>query len=221
MKKTLIMLVEDHPEYRDAIEMALKRESDLELDSLFGMAETALRAIQDRKAERPDIVLLDLNLPGMSGIEALPWFREYCPKAKIIVLTQSDAESDVVQAIRLGASGYLLKSSTLKQIKEGIRSVVDGGAPLDSAVARFILDTLRLKPLKEELKTSLSEREMEILSLLADGLSKKQIASQLKIGTTTVVTHVNHIYEKLEATNAPSAVSKAYRLGLFPEDSER
>jgi len=214
-----IMLVEDHPEYREVIEMALDQEPDLNLASQFGTAETALRSIQDnRLGNRIDMVLLDINLPGMSGLEALPWFKKYVPETRIILLTQSDMEADVLQAISQGASGYLLKSSTLQQIVDGIRVVISGGASLDSGVASFILKTLKAKLSKDAMKVALSERELEVLTLLAEGLSKKEIADRLKIGTTTVVTHVTHIYEKLDVTSAPAAVNRAHRMGIFSDE---
>jgi DNA-binding NarL/FixJ family response regulator len=216
-RKISIMLIEDHPEYREVIELALKKEDDLELISQFGTAERALRSLQDMSTRRePDIILLDLNLPGMNGLEALPFFRSAMPGVKIIILTQSDREADVYQAITLGAAGYLLKSSTLTNIIENIRTVMNGGAPLDAKVARYILTTLQTKPSKTEADHPLlSPREMEVLNLMAEGLVKKEIAETLNISTATVVTHANHIYEKLHANNAPSAIDKAHRLGLF------
>ena len=121
----------------------------------------------------------------------------------------------MLRAISRGASGYLLKSSTLDQITEGIRSIMAGGASLDTGVARFILETLQTKLPKNEIEQVLTPRELEILTLLGEGLVKKEIADQLGISYTTVDTHVAHIYEKLEVRNAPSAVNKAHRLGLF------
>jgi len=211
------MLVEDHPEYRDAIELALAKESGMELTSQFGTAERALRNLKHAKKYKvPDVILLDLNLPGMDGLDALPLFSAALPTVKIIILTQSDREADVLKAITLGAAGYLLKSATLKQITEGIRKVYRGGASLDSKVAQFILKTLKTILPPDEIKQSLTEREMEVLTLLAEGCVKKEIADRLCISSTTVVTHVSHIYEKLNATNAPSAINKAYRMGIFP-----
>lgn len=216
-KKIHIILVEDHPEYREVIEMALGREPDMELTGQYGSAERALHDLKhDQKHKATGIILLDINLPGMSGLDAIPLISEACPEAKIIVLSQSDRESDVLKAITLGAAGYLLKSASRRQIIDGIHTVIGGGATLDARVARFILKTLQAKlpktPAKEPL---LSKREMEVLTLLAAGLAQKEIADRLSIGGTTVVTHINHIYEKLGVTNAPAAVDKAHRSGLF------
>lgn len=216
-RKIRIMLIEDHPEYREVIELSMSKEQDLELISQFGTAERALRSLQDLSTRQvPDIILLDLNLPGMNGLEAIPFFDTALPDVKIIILTQSDREADVFRAISVGASGYLLKSSTLMSITENIRSVMDGGAPLDAKVARYILTTMKANLSETEVETPLlSPREMEVLNLMAEGLAKKEIADRLNISTNTIVTHAAHIYEKLNANNAPSAINKAHRLGLF------
>lgn len=220
MKRTIrVMLVEDNPEYREVISLALEDESGIELISQFGTSEIALRSLQDMSTRKvPDLVLLDLRLPGMDGLDSLPYFKSALPDAKIMILTQSDDEADVLRAISRGASGYLLKSSRVNQITDGISTVMVGGAPLDSGVARFILDTLQNNMPKDEVENMLTPRELEILTLLGDGFVKKEIAMQLGISYTTVDTHVAHIYEKLEVRNAPSAINRAHRLGLFPRE---
>ena len=210
-------MVEDHPEYREIVELALSKEPDMELVSQFGTSERAMRSFRDRNgSEKPDIILLDLNLPGMGGLEAIPYFSAEIPEARIIILTQSDLEDDILKAITLGASGYLLKSSTVRQLTEGIRTVMSGGASLDSRLAKFVLKTLKTKLSKNEFEQLLTERELEVLSLLAEGRVKKEIAERLHISITTVVTHVTHIYEKLNAPNAPSAIAKAFQMGILP-----
>ncbi len=214
-----IMMVEDHPEYREIVELAIDRQADMKLVSQFGTVERALRSLNKKQsAPITDVILLDLNLPSMSGLEAIPYFTRELPNTKIIILTQSDSEEDVLKAIMLGASGYLLKSSTLKQLTEAIRTVIKGGASLDPVIAKFILNTLKTKLPHKEFSQVLTEREMEVLMLLADGLVKKEIAEKLEISVTTVVTHVSHIYEKLNVKNAPSAIAKGFRLGLLPMD---
>eukprot|EP00903_Cladosiphon_okamuranus_P003953 g3951.t1 len=209
-----ILLVEDNREYREVIEFALDGEPLMELTGHFSTAETALEHIQDM-ARVPDVILLDLRLPGMSGLEALPYFREKVPGANVLVISQSDDEADVLRAIALGATGYLLKVSTIGQIKEGIRTVHAGGSSLDPKVARHLTNALKGKPLKAVAAHLLSEREMEILELLADGLQKKEIGKLLNLGYSTVDTYVRRIYEKLEVRNAPAAVRKAYQTGIF------
>ena len=219
-KKTIrIMLVEDHIGYRQTIAIALEQNENMELGSQFGTAEIALRNLQNAAPEdQPDVVLLDLNLPGMSGIEALPWIKQYAPDSEVIILTQSDNAADVTRGITEGAAGYLLKSATFKEITEGIQTVMEGGATLDPEVARFIINSLRGKPKLTQPDKALSERELEVLELIGQGMAKKEIASHLKISITTVAYHVQHIYEKLKVPNAAAAVDRAHRLGLFPSD---
>ncbi|KRP35641.1 MAG: LuxR family transcriptional regulator [Opitutaceae bacterium BACL24 MAG-120322-bin51] len=214
-KKIQIMLVEDHPDYREVIELSLLDEPDMQMISKFGAAEVALRSLEDRSTlTKPDVILLDINLPGMSGIKAIPWIKKYSPTTKVIMLTQSDMEADVVQAIQSGAAGYLLKSASIEEITQGIRTVMANGASLDASVARYLVLAMREQPTVEN-EVALTNREMEILSMLAEGLVKKQIADQLSIGIHTVAEHVKRIYTKLEVQNAPSAIHKAHHLGIF------
>ena len=213
------MLVEDNPEYREVIELALEEVPDIEIVSRFGTAVAALRSLYKTAShDYPDLILLDLNLPGMGGLEALPSFRNELPTTRIIVLTQSDSEADVLRAISRGASGYLLKSASLDEITGGIHSVMAGGASLDAGVAQFILRTLKQKLPKKNIDDLLTERELEVLSLLSDGLVKKEIADHLKISYSTVDTHVGHIFSKLGVHNAPAAVAQAFKLGLIEID---
>jgi DNA-binding NarL/FixJ family response regulator len=200
-----IMLVEDNPEYREVINLAIEDEPDLELISRYGTAEVALRDLRNTSRRQvPDLILLDLRLPGMGGLESLHHFRSSLPDAKIVILTQSDNETDVLRAISQGANGYLLKS------------VMAGGAPLDAGIARFIMNTLKAHLPKDQIENVLTKRELEILALLGEGLLKKEIAKRLYISTTTVATHVAHIYRKLNVQNAPAAVTKAFHMGILP-----
>lgn len=216
-KLVRIMLVEDNREYRDVIQFALEDEPQMELVGPFATAEMALSSLQrdEEVLTLLDIILLDLRLPGMSGLKAIPFFREIIPTAKIIILSQSDSEDDVIEAITLGASGYLLKSATIQQVKESIQSVLEGGASLDPQVARYLVRALKSDPLKSVSAKFLTKREREVLELLADGLPKKSIADTLCISYATVDTHVQHIYEKLNVNNAPAAVRSAYQMGIF------
>jgi DNA-binding NarL/FixJ family response regulator len=211
-----VMLVEDSVAYRKAIARSLGVEHNIELVSEFCTAEIALRRLQNTADQMaPDVILLDLNLPGMSGLEAIPWIKKYAPNTEIIVLTQSDRESDVVQAVSAGASGYLLKSTTRDQLEDSIRTVVEGGATLDPGVARFLLRSMQPAPQQTSEDDTLTERELEVLKLIGEGLSKKMVANQLGISPKTVAIHAGHIYEKLNVPNAPAAISKAYKTGIF------
>jgi DNA-binding NarL/FixJ family response regulator len=192
-----IMVVEDNADYRSVIALAIEDTSDMSMTGAFGTTEIALRTLKDTsESERPDVVLLDLRLPGMSGLDAIPLFHATSPKTRIIV------------------SGYLLKGARLAEITEGIRTVSQGGGSLDKNIAQFILTKMTAKRPSDA--NDLTERENEILALLGKGCVKKEIATQLGIGYSTVDTHVSHIYKKLGVSNAPAAVSQAYQKGILP-----
>jgi two-component system nitrate/nitrite response regulator NarL len=211
------MLVEDNPQYREVIEIALSEEPNIELVAQFGAVEVALHSLSDPLfSENVDIMLLDVRLPGMSGVDAIAQLKEVAPKLKIIMLTQSDMEADVIRAIQSGAEGYLLKSVSIKEITQGIQTVVEGGAPLEPSIAKFVMQAMRGEQPKTKLDVQLSPREKDILELLSDGLAKKEIAEKLNISTHTVAEYVKNIYTKLKVQNAPAAVAKAYKSGLFP-----
>jgi len=213
---TRILLIEDHAGYRETIELALDQEPDMAPIGSFGSAEIALRDLQNEATLLHDVILLDLHLPGMSGLEALRWIRAYAPQAETLVLSQSDNTTEVHKALEGGASGYLLKSATVNQILEGIRTVAAGGASLGPEIARYVLNQFRRHPRSEAPETRLSGREQEVLQLLGDGLVKKEVADKLGISVTTVAYHVKHIYEKLDVATAPAAISKAFRTGILP-----
>lgn len=211
------MLIEDNPAYRKSITYALNGRDGIHLTHQFGTAEIALQSLQEMKPEEiPNIIMLDLNLPGMSGLDTLPKLLQSTPEAQVIILTQSNKEADILEAIAQGASGYLLKSCTVDQVREGIQSVMRGGATLDDQVAKLVLEKLGPSRPRHYKNQILSERETEILNLLATGLVKKEIANHLNISTHTVNNHIRHIYEKLQVPNAPAAISKAFQSGILP-----
>lgn len=213
------MLIEDNPEYRHVIDFSLQDDSEIELINQFGAAELALRSLENMATRTtPDVILLDLNLPGMSGIEAIPWLIKHAPDSQIIVLTQSENEADVLTAIESGAAGYLLKSTSIQGIKFGIKTVISGGASIDPKMALYILNSLKKNKTSVSKESPISEREIEILTLISNGLARKEISTALEISPKTVDNHIAHIFEKLNVQNAPAAVSKAHRLGLFPSD---
>jgi len=211
-----INLVEDNPGYREVIEFTLADTSDMQLDTVFGTAEAALQNLQD-STSKPDIILLDINLPGISGTEAIPQIKKLSPDTQIIMLTQSDNEVDILKAIQSGANGYLLKSASIEELTQGIRTVAEGGSSLDAGVAKFIVETMRVRHPEQKTKIHLTERESEVLVLLSKGMLKKQIADQLGIGFHTVGDHIKEIYRKLNAPNAPAAISRAFREGILPK----
>jgi DNA-binding NarL/FixJ family response regulator len=216
-RKNQLMLIEDSPEYRETITMAVNKEDDMKLISQFGTAEEALRSLQDMSTRKvPDLILLDLNLPGITGIEAIPYFKQALPSAFIIVLTQSNHESDVLSAMSRGADGYLLKGATRRQLFTGIRDVIGGGALIDPKVANYILNRLPSIPNATDPGRALSERELEVLMLLGEGFVQKEISEKLGISANTVATHIRRVYDKLGVQNAPAAITKAYKKGILP-----
>ena len=161
-----------------------------------------------------DVILLDLGLPGMHGVTGIPTLLKRFPAAKILVITVYDHKPVVLEALAVGASGYLLKSDGFDTILRGIDEVISGGAPLNSHIARMILTTFNaITPATPE--TDLTDRERETLSLLVNGFIKKEIAEQLGVSYHTVDTHVRNIYGKLQVHNLSGAVAKAMRLGLI------
>ena len=219
-----VMIVEDHPDYREGVRFAMETEPDIDLYATFGTAERALKSIEqaakDTRDQLPDVVLLDLILPGMSGLDAIPLFKERTPDTHLLVLSQSDKETDVLRAIGSGASGYLLKNASLNAISDGIRTVMAGGASLDASVAKFILENMRKQRPEAGEAARLTKREMQVLQLVSEGLLKKEISDKLGISVPTVATHVRHIYEKLGVQNAPAAVTKAFRSGILQPEGD-
>ncbi|MGB0372993.1 MAG: response regulator [Opitutales bacterium] len=208
-----VTLVEDSAEYAESIALLFKHTEDVLLFSTYTTAEVAIRSLVNNKTNFPDVILLDLRLPGMDGLSALASFTSKLPEVKVIILTQSDSEEDVLKAIETGASGYVLKSAKAAEIIDAIKIVNGGGAMLDPKVAQYVLNSMRQAT--PDTSVSLSPRELEVLNLLAEGFVKKEIADKLDISYSTVDYHVGRIYEKLSVRNAPAAVDQAHRLGIF------
>ena len=218
-QKIKLMLVEDSQEYRHVIQFAFKDDPRMELVGIFGTAELILRSLQNKDTRViPDVVLLDLNLPGISGLDALPDLGKLAPNSKILALTQSESEADVLGAIKLGAAGYLLKSSSIQDLRSGIQTVLNGGASVDPRMALYLLNTFRKEHIDNNDDSTLSERELEILSLISEGLARKEIADKLEISPKTVANHIAHIFEKLNVPNSPAAINKAHQMGLLGND---
>jgi DNA-binding NarL/FixJ family response regulator len=173
-------------------------------------------AFEIMKAEAldPEIILLDIGLPGISGIEAIPRLKRFSPSAKIIMLTIQDDDESVFNAICNGASGYLLKDSDSNKILDAVKEVLNGGAPMNSSIAFKVLEMFK-KFIPEKKDYNLSSRETEILHSLTEGHSKKIIAELLFISYHTVDAHIRKIYEKLEVHTASGAVAKALKENLI------
>jgi DNA-binding NarL/FixJ family response regulator len=203
-----ILVVDDHPVVREGIVALLEDEPDFQVAGSVGSAEEAL-TLGPRL--RPDVILLDLELPGMDGVEAIPRLAACTPEARILVLTAYDTDERVLGAVKAGARGYLLKGAAAREIAQAIRAVHAGESYLASRVAAKVLTQMRAP----RRSTSLSERERTVLRLVADGLSSKQIAHQLSTTERTVKFHIRSIMNKLGADNRAQAVAKAAERGLL------
>jgi DNA-binding NarL/FixJ family response regulator len=203
-----VLVVDDHPVVREGLEAILEDDPEFEVAGSVGSAEDAIAAAA---RSSPDVVLLDLELPGMSGVDAIPKIAEGAPDARVIILTAYDTEDRILGAIRAGARGYLLKGASAEEIARAIRAVHAGESFLAPRVAAKVLTQVRTP----RRSTVLSARERAVLRLVADGRSTKQIADTLGISERTVKFHVRSIMNKLGAETRAQAVAKAGRRGLL------
>jgi DNA-binding NarL/FixJ family response regulator len=203
-----VLIVDDHPLTRDALSALLVQQGF----DVVGEAEDGSAAIAAAAELRPDLVLLDLTMPGMDGLAALPKLRQSAPDSEIVVLTASDAEENLLAAIRAGASGYLLKTEPPEQIAVFLRGVARGDAALSGGVARRLLDRVRdggrLSGVPEEVTRVLSAREVEVLLLLDEHLATDEIAQRLFISEHTVRSHVKSLLKKLGVSSRREALER-------------
>jgi DNA-binding NarL/FixJ family response regulator len=204
-----VMVVDDHPVVRQGLVSVLGDEDDLEV---VGEAGSGREAVALVSRLRPDVVLLDLEMPDMDGVEAIPLLLAARPGIGVLVFTAYDTDERVLGALRAGARGYLLKGASADDIARGIRTVHDGGSSLEPRVASKLVAEVAGPRVRG---TSLSDREREVLRLVADGLPTKQIALSLSISERTVKFHVNSIFHKLGADNRAQAVALAAQRGLL------
>ncbi len=207
-----LWVIEDNATYRDTIAALVDSTEGMRCTHAFPSCEEALKALEDDFA--PEIILMDIGLPGISGIEGLKRIKAISPSTGLIMLTIFDDERQIFEAICSGASGYLLKSAQPHEIIGAVHQVLGGGAPMDARIARKVLDMFsRLSvPMGEY---GLTGREKEILHLMVDGLTAKGIAERLFLSFRTVDTHVKNIYTKLHVHSRSGAVSKAFRERLL------
>jgi DNA-binding NarL/FixJ family response regulator len=203
-----IIVVDDHPVVREGLVATLSDEKEFKVVGAVGSAEDALPLVG---AQRPDVILLDLELPAQSGLEAIPKLRTARPQSKILILTAYDTDERVIGALQAGAQGYLLKGASLEEIARAIRAVHAGGLYLDPRIAAKVVGALN----PHARAAALSEREREVLRLVAGGQANKQIARTLGITERTVKFHVTSILTKLGAENRAQAVALATQRGLL------
>lgn len=203
-----ILVVDDHPVVREGLVASLEDDPEFQVIGSAGSASEALPLVV---AQKPDIILLDLELPDVNGLAAIPSLTAAHSESKVVILTAYDTDERVMGALRAGAKGYLLKGASLEEIARAIRTVHGGESYLEPRIASKVL--IELDPHKRP--AALSHREREVLRLIADGLSNKQIAQKLGITERTVKFHVTSIRNKLGAENRAQAVAVAAQRGLL------
>jgi DNA-binding NarL/FixJ family response regulator len=209
-----VVVVDDHDVFRDGLVRLLGERDGIEVVGDAADGERALRLVE-RMA--PDVVVMDLNLPGLSGIEAIRLLAAGAPQARVLVLTISVADSDVVDAILAGACGYLLKDATIDEIVAGVRAAAAGESLLSPRIATGLLERLRDLAVNRDAAehlTELTERELEVLRLVAHGMDNVEIARELFISPQTAKNHVSNILAKLQLENRIQAAVHAVRRGL-------
>ncbi|MDQ8183823.1 response regulator transcription factor [Pelagicoccus sp. SDUM812005] len=206
-----IWIVEDDSGYRRNLQISLQRQDHITCSRTFPNCIKFLEAIES--GERPDVVLMDLGLPQMGGVEGIERLKAIDPDVSVLVLTVEEKKETVMQALDAGAMGYLLKASSVQEIVNALEQVIKGGAALGAGVAKLVLGEVRKPVVRKDF--GLSGREIEVLEQLAEGLSSKEIGAKLCISTATVNFHLGRIYQKLDVQSQTGAVAKALRSELI------
>ena len=202
-----IAIVEDLEEVRDGLKNFIGLSTDF---TVVGTYKSGEEALAELPSIRPDIVIMDINLPGMNGIECIRLVKDKSPGSQFMMFTVYENDEKVFEALKAGASGYLLKNTGLLQIVESLKELHEGGSPMSANIARKLVNLFR-EPVRENVPVEvLSNRENEILQLLSKGLLYKEIADQLQITTGTVRQHIHKIYDKLHVQNRTEAINKAF-----------
>ncbi len=214
-KPIRVLLVDDHVVVRKGLQALLDRETGIEV---VGEAENGEQAVRSVERLRPDVILMDLEMPGTGGTDATRRISESWPDARIVVLTSHASEEDVFPALKAGALGYLLKHSAPEEVLQAIRQAHRGETVLHPAIARLVLQELHRPAAAKPTETTevLSERELEVLRLIARGMSNQEIADTLVVSEATVRSHVSTILRKLQLASRTQAALYALRAGLAP-----
>lgn len=207
MNQITLCIVEDIEEIRRSLENIIRQSPDCLLLETFSNAEDALVRLPELQ---PDIVIMDINLPGMTGIDCLRQTRTKCPKTQFMMFTIYEDSEQVFEALEAGASGYLLKNTKPEKIIAAVKELQDGGAPMTAGIARRVVHSFQRQTMIANEQAKLSARENDVLTLLAKGLLYKEIAQKLGIGFGTVRQHIHNIYEKLHVQNKTEAINKAF-----------
>jgi len=211
MSAVRVYIVDDHELVRYGLKMAIEADGEMEVVGEAECGEAALAGVAEAD---PDLLLLDLRMPGMGGVEACRRLTEEHPGIRVVVLTSYDDDDEIFGVLSAGAVGYLMKDSSPESLLQALKGVVDGQTVLDSAVARRVIDAGGSGPAPTP-ATQLSDREMDVLRLMAKGLNNRRIARELWISEPTVKSHVSHILHKLKAADRTAAVVEGIRLGVL------
>jgi len=215
-----VLLIEDHELYRMGLSLLLSKQENI---NLVAEASDGIDGIKKAREFSPDVILMDIGLPNMDGIEATQRIKDFMPDVKILILTSRNGENDVFEAFKAGADGYIMKGASSEQTINAIESVYNGVGWLDAAIAKIVLSNLRpptsaevvqVSPIENKNTYGLTERELDVLSLMVDGLSNPQIAEKLVITRATAKAHVHSILQKLSATTRTQATVTAMKEGL-------
>ncbi|HWY30660.1 MAG TPA: response regulator transcription factor [Candidatus Acidoferrum sp.] len=201
-------IVDDEKKLCESIAAFLNGSPGFRCVSIYGSAETALQRLP---ADQPDVVLMDINMAGMNGIECARRLKALNPRIQILMLTVYDDTDQIFKALAAGATGYLLKRHDPEELLQAIRDVQDGGSPMSNSIARKVVASFQKADLIGEKENQLSAREQAVLDCLARGLPYKQIGDELGISINTIRTHLRHIYEKLHVQSRTEAVAKYLR----------
>jgi DNA-binding NarL/FixJ family response regulator len=212
METIKVLIVDDHTVVRDGLTAVLGRQRDF---TVVGEARNGLEAVERARQLRPDVILMDLRMPELDGVEAMRRIRAENPEVKFIVLTTYDSDEHIFHAIEAGAKGYLLKDASREDLFQAVRAVHRGESLIQPGVAAKVLDRFAQLSRQATDVEVLSEREVEVLQLMARGSANKEIAAALSISESTVKTHVANIFQKLEVSDRTEAVTQAMQKGII------
>ncbi|HZF01099.1 MAG TPA: response regulator transcription factor [Methylomirabilota bacterium] len=203
-----VSIVEDNEKLRGTLARVLNRVDGFRCVSQYPNAEDALKDLPNVK---PNVVLMDINLPGMNGVECVRQLKKLLPEIQVMMLTVYEDTENIFDALAAGANGYMLKRTSSKELLEAIQEVQRGGSPMTMHIARKVVQSFQRTAAAEAQTETLSEREQQVLDLLSQGLMYKEIADKLQISYETVHTYIRRIYEKLQVRTRTEAVAKFLR----------
>lgn len=203
-RRIRILCVDDHQVVREGVAAMISRERDMEVVAAVGTGEQAIASFDDR---RPDVTIMDLELPGMSGLEAIRAIRKRDPAARVVVLTMHQGDEDIYRALQAGAVTYVLKDAVFAELVDIVRCVASGQSPMPSRVATLLA--------RRTGQAELTAREVDVLELIAKGFRNREIADTLQITEQTIKVHVRNIFAKLHVQDRTAAVSVALRRGIL------